>query len=333
MGGLSAGMLAERAHRDMNIGADIMFRRSGDLTTSTMDLPVEYADALQKIDGVRNATSVGQYIKSNNSGIGFEMVEGINYDAYTRLNPLEYQEGKGLTGDPYEAVVDFRYADRNHVRPGSHVDIFGHNFTIAGIYNKECGSRIKIPLSTLQELTGSEGHCSIVYIRVDQQYKDTPEVVAQRIRDKLPDNQIILVRDLPTIYAEGLPQLNKFIQIVIGLSVIISTLVILLAMYTTITERTREIGILKSLGASKGFIISAIEKEALLISAVGVVVGYILATISAFALVHSTALSIDIKVKWLAYSAIIGLIGGIIGALYPALRAARQDPVKALSYE
>src|SRR5262249_23382381 len=314
-------------------GADIMFRRSGDLTTTRMDLPVQYADALAKIDGVQDATPIGQYIKSNNTGIGFEMVEGINYDSYVHMNSLTYQQGKGFSGDPYEAVVDFKYAERNHVHPGSHVDIFGHSFTIAGIYDSERGSRIKIPLSTLQELTASVEHASVIYVKVRSKYQDTPEVVAQRIREQLPDNQIILVRDIPTIYAEGLPQLNKFIQIVIGLSVVISTLVILLAMYTTITERTREIGILKSMGASKAFIISAIEKEALLISAVGIIVGYILSILAAFILVHTTALSIDIKFKWLAYSAVIGLIAGLVGALYPALRAASQDPVKALSYE
>jgi len=333
MGGLSNGMLADRAQRETNVGADIMFRRSGDLTTSRMDLEVQYAPALLKVQGIQYATPVGQYIKSNNNGIGFEMVEGIDYATYYQMNPLKYAEGTGLQASGYEVIVDPKFAERNKVKTGSKVDIFGHNFTVAGIYDSERGARIKMPLATLQELTGSEDHCSVIYVKVRDQYKDTPEVVAAQIREALPDNQIILVRDIPAMYAEGLPQLNKFIQIVIGLSAVVSTLVILLAMYTTITERTREIGILKSLGASKRFIISAIEKEALLISFVGILVGYVLAIGSSGVINHRTALAIDIKFKWLAYSAVIGMLGGIIGALYPALRAASADPVKALSYE
>ena len=333
MGGLSSGMLADRAQRETNVGADIMFRRSGDLTTSNMTLEVQYATELQKVSGIEYASPVGQYIKSNNNGIGFEMVEGINYDSYNQMNPLKYAEGKGLSATGYEVIVDPKFAERNHVQTGSKVDLFGHNFTVAGIYDLERGARIKMPLATLQELTGSEEHCSVIYIKVRDQYKDTPEAVAKQIHEALPGNQVILVRDIPAMYAEGIPQLNKFIQIVIGLSAIVSTLVILLAMYTTITERTREIGILKSMGASKRFIISAIEKEALLICAVGIIVGYVLSIISAQTINHTTALAIDIKLKWLAYSALIGILGGLVGALYPALRAASADPVKALSYE
>jgi len=144
---------------------------------------------------------------------------------------------------------------------------------------------------------------------------------------------LILTRDIPAFYAAGLPQLNKFLHVVVGLSAVISSLVILLAMYTTITERTREIGILKSLGASKKFIISAIEKEALLISVMGVIVGFILSYGSSALLRYFSSLTIDLSALWLAYAGAIGLLGGVVGAFYPAIRAARQDAVKALAYE
>jgi putative ABC transport system permease protein len=117
------------------------------------------------------------------------------------------------------------------------------------------------------------------------------------------------------------------------LSAVISTLVILLAMYTTIIERTREIGVLKSLGASRTFIVGSIVKEALLISGVGVVAGTLLALAGKAGIEAATSLRVDIEPRWVAIAAAIGLVGGALGALYPALRAAYQDPVKALSYE
>lgn len=333
MGGLANGMLRDRSDRETNVGAEILFRRSGEITTTIMNVPVQYVARLEQVDGVAQATAVGQYLKSNNSGIGFEMVEGINFESYDRINPLPIIEGRGLGASGYETIVDRRYAERSKVKAGQQVEFFGRKFTVVGIYGIERSARIKIPLATLQELTGTADHCSLIYIKVKDQYQAQPEVVAQRIRDELPDNQIILTKDIPALYSSGLPQLDKFLQVVIGLSVVISTLVILLAMYTTITERTREIGILKSLGASKGFIIAAIEKEALLISVLGVIVGYILAFLAAALMMRTTALTIDFRLKWFVYSAIIGLSAGLLGALYPALRAATQDAVKALSYE
>ncbi|MCV4607520.1 FtsX-like permease family protein, partial [Escherichia coli] len=70
-----------------------------------------------------------------------------------------------------------------------------------------------------------------------------------------------------------------FLRVLVGLGAVVSALVVMLAMYTTITERTREIGILKSLGASRAFIIGEIEKEALLIGAVGSALGLVAALV------------------------------------------------------
>jgi len=127
--------------------------------------------------------------------------------------------------------------------------------------------------------------------------------------------------------------LNVFLKVVVGVAATISVLVILLAMYTTVTERTRQIGILKSLGMSKAAITWVIEQEAILVSVLGVFAGVLLTLLTRFAVMRSTSLVVDVEPKWIAISLLIGLIGGSIGALYPALRAARQDAVDALSYE
>jgi putative ABC transport system permease protein len=127
--------------------------------------------------------------------------------------------------------------------------------------------------------------------------------------------------------------LNVFIKVVVGVAAAISMLVILLAMYTTVTERTRQIGILKALGMSKMAIAWVIEKEALLVSVLGVAVGVLLTVIARFFVMRVTSLTIEIEPQWILISLLVGLIGGSVGALYPALRAARQDAVDALSYE
>jgi putative ABC transport system permease protein len=129
------------------------------------------------------------------------------------------------------------------------------------------------------------------------------------------------------------PALNIFIKVVVGVAAAISMLVILLAMYTTVTERTKQIGILKSLGMSKTTIAWVIEKEAILVSLLGVLTGILLTLLMRFAVMRTTSLVVELEPRWIIIAFAVGLVGGTIGALYPAVRAARQDAVEALAYE
>ena len=142
---------------------------------------------------------------------------------------------------------------------------------LLGSYEPPGGGRIKIPLATMQDQEGAEGKASAILVASTDPAKQ--EEVAARIRQRFPDDQIIFTRDLPELYAAGVPALNVFIKVVVGVASSISMLVILLAMYTTVTERTRQIGILKALGMSKTSIAWVIEKEAILVSVLGVTGG------------------------------------------------------------
>jgi putative ABC transport system permease protein len=183
----------------------------------------------------------------------------------------------------------------------------------------------------MQELMGGADNCSFLMIKLKNP-ADT-DLVKAELERYYPGRNVIRTRDLPALYSQSIGPVEVFLNTVIGLAVVISTLVILLAMYTTIMERTREIGILKSLGASKRFIVASIEKEAMLISGLGVALGFVLAVIARYAIVASTRLVIDLRPEWLLISGLIGVLAGMIGALYPAATAANLDAVEALSYE
>jgi len=109
--------------------------------------------------------------------------------------------------------------------------------------------------------------------------------------------------------------------------------VVMLAMYTTITERTREIGILKAMGASRGYIVGIIEKEAILISVIGLVAGFAVSLVGGYLIHKAYGLVFEYSWRWALVAAAIGIVGGIVGALYPAWRASNLDPVNALAYE
>jgi putative ABC transport system permease protein len=183
----------------------------------------------------------------------------------------------------------------------------------------------------MQEQEGAENRASAILIACSDPAQQ--DAVAARILQRFPEDQLVFTRDLPEIYASGVPALNVFIKVVVGVAASISMLVILLAMYTTVTERTRQIGILKSLGMSKTAIAWVIEQEAIIVSVLGVAVGVGLTFVARAAVMRVTSLTIEIEPRWVLIALAVGLLGGSIGALYPALRAARQDAVEALSYE
>jgi len=330
--GLAHGVLHERGLRESNMGAEIMIRASGSIGIGSAQFKVStsHAQELAAIPGVLATTPIGQATDKSDSGFGFRLIDGIEFDDYSRIAGVQIREGRKLmSGD--EAIIDPVWKQQRHAEIGGTIMMFERPFKIVGVYGPAGGGRVKIPLKTMQDQMGSEGRASAILVRcVDPNQQDE---VAARILERFPDEQLVFTRDLPEIYATGVPALNVFIKVVVGVAAAISVLVILLAMYTTVTERTRQIGILKSLGMSKTAIAWVIEQEAIVVSLVGVIVGVLLTLIARFAVMRITSLTIEIEPRWILISLLVGLLGGSIGALYPALRAARQDAVEALSYE
>ncbi len=340
--GLAHGVLRERARREANIGAEIMVRASGTFSMSGTEpfrLPASRAGELLKVEGVRAAVPIGQNILSSDRGFGSRLVDGIPFDEYAALTGLTIKEGTAFTpcasDAPPEckdqAIVDTVWQNDRKIKVGDTVQLYERPFRIVGIYEPPGGGRIKIPLATMQEQLGGEDNCTAILVACSNPAEQ--ETVAARIRQQFPDDQIIFTRDLPELYAASVPALNVFIKVVVAIASAISMLVILLAMYTTVTERTRQIGILKALGMSKAAIAWVIEKEAIVVSLLGVLAGILLTLLVRFAVMRTTSLVVEIEPFWIAVAFGVGLLGGTIGALYPALRAARQDAVEALGYE
>jgi putative ABC transport system permease protein len=110
--------------------------------------------------------------------------------------------------------------------------------------------------------------------------------------------------------------------------------VIFLTMYTTVIERTRDIGVLKSLGAGQSFIVRALLTESAALCVFGIIAGVGLSyAVRAAFLAGFPTLSILITAEWILRAAGIALIGALLGASYPAWLASRKDAVEALSYD
>jgi len=335
--GLADGTLRGNAQREANVGAEIMVRASGTFGLSGIEpfrLPISRVAELAKIEGVKMVVPLGQNLDAaENTETGTRLIDGINYDEYERIAGLRIIEGRKIGAEGNEALIDTVWQAQKKIKVGSILRIYEKDFTVVGTYEPPSGARIKIPLQTMQkELTGATNSCTAVLVKVAD--ANHQEAVAERISQKFPDDQIIFTGDFEELYLQAIPALDVFLNVVIGVAVIISTLVILLTMYTTVTERTRQIGILKALGMSKTGIAWTITQEALLISFLGVVLGVISAVLLRFVLMQTaTSMQVSLDLRWILLTLAGGLVGGAVGALYPAIRAARLDAVEALSYE
>jgi putative ABC transport system permease protein len=240
-------------------------------------------------------------------------------------------QGRAMADGKDEMMSDVAWLERRKMKIGDKFEIYDRDFTVVGTYEPSAGARIKIPLSTMQEQLGADGKASAFLIKLKEGF--TPQMVGDRLNAKFPESQIILTSELEELYMQGLPALNVFLDVVVGVAGAISALIILLTMYTTVTERTRQIGVLKSLGMSKINIGWTIVQEALLISLGGVIFGVLATFILKFALGKWTTLTVSVDPQLIGAIIVIGMVSGVIGALYPGIRAARLDAVEALNYD
>lgn len=331
--GLARGMSNDLQRRATNVKAELIFMRPGafQATGSTANLDVRYADRLKKIEGVKDAIPVIRHFFQGNRGVGIEQIDGVDWEQYSRMNEIRLVEGRAPQG-LNEAVIDETKARNNNLRVGDVFKPFGpQDYRIVGIYSPESGARVKLTLAALQDALQANEKCTFIFVKLRN--PDQLVQVAQRINTELTGNKIQPTSEVFTSFEQSIPYLGVFLRVLVGLAAVVSSLVVMLAMYTTITERTREIGILKAMGASRGFIVGIIEKEAILISLIGLVVGFVVSLIAGYFIHKVYGLVFEYSWQWALTAASIGLLGGVLGALYPAVRASNLDAVNALAYD
>ena len=187
----------------------------------------------------------------------------------------------------------------------------------------------------MQDLVGAKDKASIFYLKLDD--PSNADAVVNEIK-AVPGMEKYVATSmayyLSMMTPSNYPGLSSFITVVIGISVIIGFIVIFQAMYTAVMERTREIGILKSMGASKIYIVNVILRETLLLAICGIVAGILFSLLARAAIVQRLPLlRVVVTGEWILRATAVAIIGAILGAIYPAFKAAQKDPIEALAYE
>lgn len=329
------GMVNDNRARTNGIGADLVMLPSGASLLSGLSsasMPVNDAIALRRLPHVAIVSPAIQHTVTSSTSIS--VIYGIDFATFNAMRPFTFVSG-GPFQSPDDAIVDTIWADAHHLRVGSSIELLDQTFHVSGIVQAGKGGRIMVPIQTLGGLMGAVNKASVFYIKCDSPSNEhvvTKEILATA---GLERNEVVTLNDLLSQMTPAhLPGFNIAIRAVTGIAVIVGFLVIFQAMYTAVLERTREIGILKSMGASKPLITSVVLRECAVLAIVGVLAG-IAGTYGVRALMAYLfpTTPFQITADWILRGAIIAFMGALCGALYPAWMAARKDPIDALAYE
>ena len=236
--------------------------------------------------------------------------------------------------DGLELVIDERLQRVGDYQLGDEIRIMGQVFRIVGIVETGVAGRVFAPLETLREIVvAGETNASMYFIKLRDGLE--PVTAADEFQAALgPAARVELKSDYGRLLRASFASVNLYMTASSGVALVACFLFILLTMYTAVIERTREIGILKSLGVTRLGLVRLSVLEALLISITGVAAGITLSFAARWGLsVLLPLLTVDLTASLLLLAVLIGVVGGTLSALYPGYRAARLEPAVALSYE
>jgi putative ABC transport system permease protein len=331
--GLTSGMMAETAKRIEGIGADIMLQppqSSIFLGFSGSPMPIKIGE---KLDGLEYVQAVAPALLQFSSTGGIDVIYGIDKESFRAVSGgFVFLQGHDMEG-PDDLLVDDWAAKAKNIKVGDTYTLLNHKWHVTAIIEHGKGARLFVPLDTLQDLVGAHDKASIFLIKCTR--PEHTEDVMEAIKHELPNYTVRPLKDfLSLMTSTNIPGLHAFINAMIALAVSIGLLVILLTMYTTVLERTRDIGVLKSLGADRSFIVRSLLTESAALCGFGILAGVGLSyAVRAAFLAGFPTLSILITPAWILKAAAIALAGAIVGASYPAWLASRKDAVEALSYD
>jgi putative ABC transport system permease protein len=330
--GVSHGTLDSTKNRAKAVGADVMVRPTGSSVMSSLSgapLSEKYLPLLMQQPHVTAVTGVVvQSLQFPDSVFGFD------FAAFNEMSGgFQYLKGHDPVNDD-DMIVDEDYAQKNHLRVGSQVKLIAHEWNISGIMEDGKAARVAVKLKTLQVIEGTPGHLTMIYVKLDD--PALADQVADQLRGTLHDDQIYSMNALLDAYSvSNIGMLRDFIDVVIFVAMVVGFIVVFMAMYTAVLERTREIGIIKAVGGSSGLVLSILLRETVLLAVLGTLTGIVLTYGAQWMMKHFEPGSLvqETVYTWWPIAGTIAIVGSMLGAVVPGIKAVQQDVTEALSYE
>ena len=254
----------------------------------------------------------------------------LNLVGISKVNGSIYNE------DSFEVIMGSRYADLNNLSVGDNLSFLGHDFKIVGIY--ETGSMmmdngVYTSLTKLQNISDTDKVSSIL-VKTSEGVNDT--IVSQNIKDKYGNLSILTSEERSSMLNEVISILDAASLAISGLAIIVGAIGVVNTMVMTVYERTKEIGVLKSIGWKSRKILKMILGETLVITTLSGIIGSAFGILIAevgVKLIGTKGFSLVYTPRTFILAFGITFIVGIIGGLYPAYKASKLAPTEALRYE
>ncbi len=322
-------------------GAEITVTNATNVGGSSGLLDASFIDDLKNITNVSDAvgqlsvSESNQSLMQSRSPVLGTTVYGINASklnlvGISKVNGTIYEE------NAYEVIIGTRYADLNNLSVGDNLTFLGYDFKVVGIF--ETGSMMKdngvyTSLSKLQNISDTDKVSSIL-VKTSEGVNDT--IVSQNIKDKYENVSTLTSEEMSSMLDDVIGILDAASLAISGLAILVGGIGVINTMVMTVYERTKEIGVLKSIGWKSGKILKMILGETLVITTLSGIIGAlfgILISEVGVRIIGTEGFSLVYTPKTFILAFGITLIVGIIGGLYPAYKASKLAPTEALRYE
>lgn len=327
---------------------------------SSKPLTWDDVDLIEKVPGVDLASPLIMlatdvtYSKKKQSLFVYGM-EPQDFDSlFGQLSSFKIVEGRQLKeSDKYEATIGAKFGDLfdKKISVGNKIEIMGEKFSIVGIFkpvgNSQDDSAIYIPNKAMKEIVERPEIVSMIYVKTEGA---DPELVAERIKEKMRKDRnekegeesfsVSTSQQLIEVFNSILNVVSAVFIGIASISLFVGGIGIMNTMYTAVLERTREIGIMKAVGAKNTDVLLIFLIESGMLGLVGgflgLTAGMGISKLVELAIVQFYGVILlkitfnpILMISVLLFSFIVGALSGVM----PAVQASRLSPVEALRHE